>query len=116
MEIEREYDATATIYLINESSEVVRSSSRLNYVLNPGDTVIHTENSLMAARPSINEYFLPFTEHRDTFKYETDQGCKYRQLEYDIKNYDNKKEVGDLEFEFTFRFTDEAARDGFPCE
>jgi len=116
-QIEKEYNTTATIYLINESSVVVRSNSRLNYALNPRDTIIHIENSLLSGgRPSVENYFLPFAEYADTFRYDIENENRCEDRLTGLKFYENKQEVDDLKFEFTFRFTEERMKSAFPCK
>ena len=38
------YTTSATIYLINETSVIVKSDDILGYVIQPGETLIRTEN------------------------------------------------------------------------
>ncbi len=109
------YNTNATIYLINESSVIVKSDNELNYTLHPGERIIHKEsNSLDGGRPDINEYFLSFLQKKNTFIY-NDDNSKCEEGIYNIINYEDRKEISDLNFEFTFRFTDEKMANAKPC-
>mgnify|MGYP000046827434 FL=1 len=117
--IEEIFHTKATIYLINESSVIVKSDNTLNYTLHPGERIIHKEsNSLDGDRPNINQYFLSFLQKNNTFTY-NDDNSKCEKRIYDILSYENRKElakVGDtLIFEFTFRFTEEKKAQAEPC-
>lgn len=118
-EIERKYLTTATVFLINETSVVIKSDDTLGYVIQPGETIIYTEsNTLDGDRPSINEYFLSFLYNKNVFRYE-DNELKCEPKIFSIEYYENKKELkqdGDtLIFEFTFRFTEEKKADAKIC-
>jgi len=100
------YKTSATIYLINESSSVVKSiDSSLGYEIQPGETVIHKETSEgeESKRPTINSY-QPFSTGPYLFFYIDNSKCETG-LRH-IENYVNRKEISDLTFELTFRFTD----------
>lgn len=110
------YNITETIYLINESSQVVISDETLGYVIQPSETIIHKEtNSLDGDRPSVDEYFLSFTRDGNHFKYGNGELNCEKKI-HDINFYENRKEVSDLNFEFTFRFTEERRNNSEPCE
>jgi len=68
------YKVSATIYLINETSVVVKSDDSLGYVIQPGETVIHSEsNEIDGDRPLVDEYFLSFLENNNIFRYEDNE-------------------------------------------
>ena len=109
------YTTSATIYLINETDVIVRSSESFGYEIQPGDTLIHTESytSIYKNRPSIDNYN-PFPPASILFIY----GNNNSQCEYGlrrIENYENRSEISPLEFEFTFRFTEEKRANSTPC-
>ena len=111
------YKTSATIYLINETSSVVKSDGILGYIIQPGDTLIHTESltSEYSEKPSINNYD-PFADSAGSriFIYGDNSQCEHGLLR--IENYEDRKEISPLEFEFTFRFTDEKRANAIPCE
>jgi len=118
-EVETKYTTVATIYLINETSVVVKADDVLGYIIQPGETVIHLEsNTLDGDRPSVDEYFLSFLYNKNEFKYE-DNELKCESKIFSIEYYENKKELekkGDtLVFEFTFRFTEEKKAEAEVC-
>ena len=98
------FPTKATIFLINESSEAV-FSYEFNYLISSGDTLIHIEEINVESfdRPNINTY-QPFPTSY-IFLYGNGEKCEVGTT--DINNYDNRVEVADLEFELTFRFTEE---------
>lgn len=112
-QIDKKFSTKATIFLVNETDKIIKSNERLNYTIQPGDTLIHKESNVLDGdRPTIDQYFLSFLENMDVFKYD-DNTCeeKIRALEF----YENRKEIAPLEFEFTFRFTEERKASGVPC-
>lgn len=111
---ETEYTTSATIYLINETDVVVKSSTSFGYVIQPGDTLIHTESytSEYNNKPSIDNYD-PFPPASIVFIYVNNSQCEYGLRK--IENYENRKEISPLEFEFTFRFTEEKRQNSEPC-
>jgi len=100
---ETQYTTSATIYLINETDVVVKSDASLGYVIQPGDTLIHTESytSEYNNKPSIDNYD-PFPPAGNIFIYGDNSQCE-RGLDR-IENYENRKEISEFDFEFTFRF------------
>ena len=110
------YTTSATIYLINETNEVVKSDVFSNYIIQPGDTLIHTESHTNEydEKPSIDNYD-PFAlaDGSRVFIYGDSSQCEYGLSE--IKNYENRKEIRELEFELTFRFTEEKRDNSEPC-
>ena len=108
------YTTSATIYLINETNVVVKSDDILGYIIQPGDTLIHTESltSEYSEKPNINNYD-PFATNNSLFIYGDNSKCEYRLTR--IENYENRKEISSLEFQFTFRFTEEKRENAEPC-
>jgi hypothetical protein len=106
---------TATIFLINETDVVVESDEALGYVIHPGDTLTHTEsNRIDGDRPTADQYFLSFSQNNNRFFYNSNSSkCEMGVL--NVKNYENRKEISELEFEFTFRFTEEKRQNSEPC-
>ena len=113
-EEEVRYTTTATILLINETSEVVKSHNSLGYVIQPGETLIHKETytNEYGAKPTVDTY-QPFPEYVYPFIYENNSKCE-KGLR-DIKNYENRKEISHLKFEFTFHFTEEKKNNSTSC-
>jgi hypothetical protein len=101
----RLYTTSATIYLINETSEVVKSGSAFNYVIQPGDTLVHKESfrTEHSSKPTTQTY-QPFPTSY-LFFYGDGTKCEFGLR--DIENYEKIKEVVPLVFELTFRFTEE---------
>jgi len=114
---EVEYSTSATIYLINETNVVVKSGDVLGYIIQPGDTLIHKESFTTEygdEGPSINNYDpFPPSPNTSLFVYGDNSQCE-RGL-HSIENYENRKEVAPLEFEFTFRFTEEKRDNSESC-
>ncbi|PCI33328.1 MAG: hypothetical protein COB60_07865 [Flavobacteriaceae bacterium] len=109
------YTTSATIYLINETSVVVKSDDILGYIIQPGETLIHTESLLTSEyseKPSIDNY-QPFPSGSRKFIYGDDSQCELGF--HRIENYEDRKEVSELEFEFTFRFTEEKRENSESC-
>ena len=102
----RIYDTSATIYLINETSGVVKSSRTFGYEIQPGQTVVHKEeykNGEFTEKPTTENYS-PFYSTRYLFFYDESK-CETGLL--NTKNYEKRKEISSLVFECTFRFTEE---------
>ena len=113
-EIDKFYKTSATIYLINETATVVKSaSSSLGYEIQPGETLIHKESgeTEYSERPTINTY-QPFSGPY-LFYYGDISKCEIG-LRH-VENYENIKEISDLTFELTFRFTDLRKDNSEPC-
>lgn len=115
--VDRIYTYSATTYLINESSVVVKSDNTLGYIMQPGDTIIHKDTGIAGGvgptKKNLHHYFHTpsFFSDRNAFVYCKDT-LKYEHGVFDIINYyENNREIeekGDtLVFEFTFRFTEE---------
>ncbi len=111
---EMRYTTSATIFLINETSVVVRSDNILGYVIQPGETIVHKETytTEYINKPSIDNYN-PFSKSNSLFVYGNNSQCEYGLNK--IENYENKKEIAPLEFEFTFRFTENKRENAEPC-
>jgi len=113
-EEETQYTTSATIYLVNETSVVVKSDDILGYIIQPGETLIHTESHTneYGKKPSIDSYD-PFATNNSLFIYSDNSKCEIGLN--DIGNYEDKKEINPLKFEFTFRFTEEKRANSEPC-
>ena len=109
----RLYTTSATIYLINETSEVVKSGSAFNYVIQPKDTLVHKESfrTEHSSKPTTQTY-QPFPTSY-LFYYANSTKCEFGLTE--IENYENVKEVEPLVFELTFRFTEEKKSKAETC-
>ena len=114
--VEKEYKTKATILLINETNVVIKSDKSLNYTILPGDTIVRIENNVdvYSERPSINNYFPFSTVILPNFAYGYNTKCETG-LIY-LENYENRKEINNLEFEFTFRFTEKKRQEASSCE
>lgn len=109
------YKPSAKIYLINESSSVVKivDNSCFEYKMKPGETLIHHESyeTEYSKKPTVNDY-RPFP---DCYRFYYIDNSKCEVSLRDIENYENLKDVSDLNFELTFRFTDEKMENAEPC-
>ena len=109
------YKPSAKIYLINESSSVVKTvdNSCFEYEIQPGETLIHEESfeSEWSKKPTAKTY-QPFSTCY-LFYYVDNSKCEVGLR--DIENYEDIKEVSDLNFELTFRFTDERKENAETC-
>ena len=107
------YKISATVYLVNETSGVVKSYARtFDYEIQPGQTVVHKEEhtSEYSEKPTA-ETFTPFgTDY--LFLYSR---SKCESGLFDIENYETCKEVSPLVFEYTFRFTEERKAKAETC-
>ena len=112
-DIERRYTTKATIFLVNETSEIVKSDSRFNYLIQPGETLVHSEtySNEYSIKPTKDSY-QPFP-HSYLFFYGDGTKCEIGLR--DIENYENRKEVEPLVFELTFRFTEERKANAENC-
>ena len=113
---ESQYTTSATMYLINETSVVIKSDDILGYVIQPRDTLIRNETHTneYSEKPDINNYD-PFATHAGSriFMYGDNSQCELGLS--NIENYEDRKETSPLEFEFTFRFTEEKKANSSPC-
>jgi hypothetical protein len=110
------FTTSATIFLINETDVVVKSDDILGYIIQPGDTLIRTETLTndFSEKPNINNYDpLAVVEGSRVFIYGNNSECEFGLT--DIKNYEDRKEINPLVFEFTFRFTEEKKANSSPC-
>ena len=102
-----------TVYLVNETSGVVKSYARtFNYEIQPSQTVVHKEEYTgdCSEKPTA-ETFPPFSTDY-LFLYSRSK-CESGLL--NIENYENRKEVSPLVFEYTFRFTEERKAKAETC-
>ena len=102
-----------TVYLVNETSGVVKSYARtFNYEIQPGQTVIHKESRIVESKkkPTAETYYPFATDY--LFLYSRSK-CEIGLR--DIENYENRKEVSPLVFELTFRFTEERKAKAETC-
>jgi hypothetical protein len=110
------FTTSTTIFLINETNVVVKSDDTLGYIIQPGDTLIRFETftNEYSERPNINNYD-PFSvvEGSRVFIYDNNSECEFGLN--DINNYEERKEINPLIFEFTFRFTEEKKANSSPC-
>ena len=108
------YKTSATIYLVNETSGVVKSySSTFDYEIQPGQTVVRKEEYTHEYREKPTaETYSPFgTDYLFLYsRSKCETGLR------DIENYENRKEVSPLVFEFTFRFTEERKAKAETCK
>lgn len=109
----RLYTTKATIFLVNETNVVVKSDSPFDYVIQPGETLVHSEtySNEYSNKPTEDSY-QPFP-HSYLFFYGDGTNCEIGLT--DIENYENRKEVEPLVFELTFRFTEERKANAEPC-
>ena len=104
---------SGTIYLVNETSSVVKSySSTFDYEIQPGQTVVHKEEYTgdCSEKPTAETYSPFVTDY--LFLYSRSK-CEIGLR--DIENYENRKEVSPLVFELTFRFTEERKAKAETC-
>ena len=104
----RRYPIKATFYYVNQTSESIWSEEGCGFYINPADTLIYVEDEIfeLQLRPSVDIYPLRFSTNNCIMTYDEEgKLCEYGIK--DILNYENRKEVEDLIFEFTFRFTEE---------
>ena len=113
-EEETRYTTSATIRLVNETSVVIKSDDILGYVIQPGETLIHTESHTNECeeKPTIDTYD-PFATNNTLFIYGDNSRCELGLNK--IENYENRKGISSLKFEFTFRFTEEKQAQASPC-
>ena len=104
---------SATIYLVNETSGVVKSYARtFNYEIQPGQTVVHKEEYTgdCSEKPTAETYSPFGTDYLFLYsKSKCEIGLR------DIENYENRKEVSPLVFELTFRITEERKAKAETC-
>ena len=108
------YKTSATIYLVNETSGVVKSySSTFDYEIQPGQTVVHKESFTHEySKKPTTETYSPFGT--DYLFFYDESKCENGLR--DIENYEKRKEVSPLVFEFTFRFTKEKKAKAETCK
>ena len=107
------YTTSAKIFLVNETSVVVKSYTPFDYVIQPGETRIHNESytSEYSERPTVDNYD-PFPT---SYLFFYGDGTKCEIGLTDIENYEDRKETSPLVFELTFRFTQERLANAEPC-
>lgn len=109
------YNTKATIYLINETSDTVFSEDGCHRNILMKDTLIIKEDliSVYSEKPSINNYY-PFSKGFCHFFYDKEKIICQEGLR-NVENYVNRNEIAPLEFEFTFKFTEEKKKNSQPC-
>ena len=110
------YKTSATIYLVNETSGVVKSSRTFHYEIQPGQTLVHKESyTVESTKKPTTETYIPFaaTTSFDALFFYDKFKCETGLL--NTKNYENRKEVSPLVFEVTFKFTEERKRKAINC-
>lgn len=100
------YKIKATINYVNETSGDVLSLEGCNRNITPGNTLSFTVEETLGSKPNIDDFPVSiFTNCNMMYKNGNDLKCEYGiNL---IDNYEDRKEVSPLVFEFTFRFTEE---------
>ena len=111
----RLYKTQATIYLINNTPKIILSEEDCNSDIYPGDTLVFQQSNHLeySEKPSNNNYS-PFPWGVCLFFYDKEKRICESGLR-NIENYDNRKEISPLVFEFTFRFTEERKANAVPC-
>ena len=107
------YKTSATIYLVNETSGVVKTPRAFDYEIQPGQTLVHKEYRTQYTKKPTAETYTPFYGTHHLFFYDK---SKCETGIRDIENYENRKEVSPLVFEFTFRFTEERKATAETCK
>ena len=111
------YKTSATIYLVNETSGIVKSSRTFRYEIQPGQTLVHKESyTVESTKKPTAETYIPFaaTTSFDALFFYDKSKCE-KGLR-DRENYENRKEVSPLVFELTFRFTEEKKAKAETCK
>ena len=113
----RLYPTKATFYYINQTTEPIWSEEGCGFYINSMDTLVYEEDEVfeVTTKPGVDAYPLRFSTNNCIMTYdEAGTRCEYGIK--DITNYENRKEVEDLVFEFTFRFTEERFQNAVECE
>ena len=107
----------ATYFFINETDEAVLSDSD-GYAddIMPNDTlvVVIEEETFSHKKPNKDNFGI-FVSWSFIYKDGDNMLCDSEKLIWDISNYEDRKEVDNLVFEFTFRFTEERKAQAKPC-
>lgn len=117
-ETDFEWEYTTHITFINETDYVIRTSDDLcdvpNILENSTLTYEHTEphfGTKKSDQPNLDniETFVPCV-----FFYGSTPKCETGVNE--VENHENRKQIGEFEFEYTFRFTEERFQNAPQCQ
>lgn len=101
------YPTKATVFYINETSDLVVSYSGETRI-SPGDTLVSDFDSSLGGAVNKNSFPVSVLEISTTsMYYQEGTSLKCENGIYDIQNYEDRKELEPFVFEFTFRFTEE---------
>jgi len=112
------YPIKATISFINETSDIVKSSG-CKKDLEPNEMHKLVIREVLGTKiNNINEFPVSIFTNC-TMKYQNGNNFKCEQKIYDIKNYENKKQLESIKdtlvFELTFKFTEEKKMEAEDC-
>lgn len=104
------YQTKAIIKFINETSNLVVSEVGCERDVEPNGILIFEFNERLGTKPDVNNF--PVSVFYCEMMYK--DGDVFR-CERGIENYEDRKEVSPLVFEYTFRFTEEKKAQAEPC-
>ena len=107
------YQTKATIKFINETSNLVVSEVGCERDVEPNGILIFEFDERLGTKPDINNF--PVSVFYCEMMYKDGDILKCESGVENIENYEDRKEVSPLVFEFTFRFTDEKKAIAEPC-
>ena len=101
------FTVKATVYYINETADSILLVQGCYTDIAPNDSLVFLIDEAIGNIPNVDDFPIgAFTIICPMGYKEGDKFLCERGIE-DISNYENRKEVEDLVFEFTFRFTEE---------
>ncbi len=108
------YKVKVTINYINETAGNVLSFEGCNKDISSGNTLTFLVEETVGSKPNINNFPVSIFTNCNMM-YEDGSGLKCEDGINSIQNYEDRKEVEPLVFEFTFRFTEERKNKAEPC-
>lgn len=103
----------ATIIYINQTSDSIISEEGCQRDIALNDTLRIEINERLGVKPNINNF--PVSIFFCSMMYKDGNMLKCENKVEDIENYEDRKEISPLVFEFTFRFTEERKANAEPC-
>jgi len=107
------HSVQATIIFINQTSDSIISEEGCQRNIALNDSLKIEINERLGVKPNINNF--PVSIFFCSMMYKDGDILKCENKVEDIENYEDRKEVTPLVFEFTFRFTEERKAAAEPC-
>lgn len=109
------YQIQATIYFLNETSDSIKSLEGCQRDIAAGQTLtLNLNDIVLGEKPGVDDFPVSvFSNCVMMYKDGNTLKCEYG-IE-NIENYENRREIKPMVFEFTFRFTEAKKADAEAC-